>query len=318
MLGDKITFGNAVFWNCLQLTTLYHYSETTPNYSTEKTCFNEELNCAEMELYDKYGNVVTTTIFDIEDIPLVQKYKWCLKRGKDGYTDYVECGGSTSAERYLLHRLLMGDYDTFEDTDHKNGNGLDNRKSNLRQCTTTQNLLNRTKQIDSLLGFKNITYRKSGNKYVVQIVMTDEKTKIRKQCSTLQEAINYRNAIYQRFLINVNLFRKEVDTEEKFNYDYDEKNNKLLIHKNGKNEIIYSFLFDFIIHNKPNIFINDKYNPTSIDKFLQLLKKIGCDGLVIFVSGPTTVCSSNSFIIVSLGVSSGHQASKLTNASPFI
>lgn len=241
-------------------------------YDKNRIFINQELNCAEMELYDRYGNVVATTIFDIEDIPLVKKYKWYLStRKKENYTDYVACGGSTSPERYLLHRLIMGDYDTYEDTDHKNGNGLDNRKCNLRQCNASQNLLNRTKQIDSLLGFKNIIYRKAGNKYVIQIVMTDEKTKIRKQCSSLQEAINYRDAIYRRFLINVNLFREEIDTTETFNYDYDRENNRIFIHENGKEAIIYGFLFDLIIHDNPEVYINSEYSPPSMDKFKKLL-----------------------------------------------
>ncbi len=225
-----------------------------------------------MELYDRYGNVVDTTLFDIEDIPLVEKYKWYLSpRKKENYTDYVGCGGSTSTERYLLHRLIMGDYDTYEDTDHKNGNGLDNRRCNLRQCNASQNLLNRTKQIDSLLGFKNITYRKAGDKYIIQIVITDEKTKIRNQCASLQEAIHYRDAIYRRFLININLFRDEVDTKEVFSYDYDEINNKIFIHDNGKESIVYGFLFDLIIHKNPEIYIHEKYTPVSIYKFKKLL-----------------------------------------------
>lgn len=241
-------------------------------YDKNKIFINEELNCAEMELYDRYGNVIATTLFDIENIPLVEKYKWYLSpRKKENYTDYVACGGSTSPERYLLHRLIMGDYDTYEDTDHKNGNGLDNRKSNLRQCNTSQNLLNRTKQVDSLLGFKNINYRKAGDKYVVQIVMMDEKVRIRKQYPSLQEAIDYRDAIYKRFLININLFRKEVDTIETFSYDYDDKNNKVFIHSRGTQSIIYGFLFDLIIRKKPKIYISDNYNPDSIDKFKKLL-----------------------------------------------
>ena len=101
--------------------------------------------------------------------------------------------------------------------------------------------------------------------------MMDEKVRIRKQCPSLQEAIDYRNAIYKRFLININLFRKEVDTIETFSYDYDDKNNKVFIHSHGIQSIIYGFLFDLIIRKKPKIYISDNYNPDSIDKFKKLL-----------------------------------------------
>lgn len=242
-------------------------------YDKNKIVINEKLNCAEMELYDRYGNVVATTLFDIEDISLVEKYKWNLKPPRnERYTCYVECGGSTSAERYLLHRLIMGDYESFMDTDHKNGNGLDNRKLNLRQCSTSQNLLNRTKQDDSLLGFKNIHFRKAGDKYVVQITIQDEHVKIRKQCSSLQEAINYRDGIYRRFLIDINLFRETVDTNEKFNYDYDEVKNQIYIHEEGSENQVYGFLFDFILHSNLLVCIDSCYKPISMTKFKKLLE----------------------------------------------
>jgi hypothetical protein len=45
----------------------------------------------------------------------------------------------------LMHRFIMSTPDGM-DTDHKNGNTLDNRKANLRICTTSQNMMNTTKR----------------------------------------------------------------------------------------------------------------------------------------------------------------------------
>lgn len=38
-----------------------------------------------------------------------------------------------------MHQIIMGTYRTGQIIDHKNGNGLDNRRSNLRICTKAQN-----------------------------------------------------------------------------------------------------------------------------------------------------------------------------------
>lgn len=55
-----------------------------------------------------------------------------------GKTWYAQDG----RERVRMHRLIMG-AKPGEIVDHINGNGLDNRRSNLRICTHRQNIINR-------------------------------------------------------------------------------------------------------------------------------------------------------------------------------
>lgn len=92
----------------------------------------------------------------------VTKYKWSLQNGyaardKDG-------------RRLLLHRELMGAKDG-ELVDHINGNGLDNRMSNLRFCTQRQNAQNRTRVRGSKKLPKGVTKIKRVNPYRARIVV---------------------------------------------------------------------------------------------------------------------------------------------------
>lgn len=43
-----------------------------------------------------------------------------------------------------MHRLLLAPGDN-EDVDHRDGNGLNNKKENLRKCSRSQNLQNQTR-----------------------------------------------------------------------------------------------------------------------------------------------------------------------------
>lgn len=108
---------------------------------------------AEMKLYNKQGAFVASTLIDLEDIASVKKYKWHLN--DNGYVrnkvinDYLH--------RYILNAKIG-------DVDHKNSNPLDNRKSNLRECTHADNNKN-TKSINSKSGLKGVYFHKAMKKW---------------------------------------------------------------------------------------------------------------------------------------------------------
>lgn len=78
------------------------------------------------------------------DVPLVREYKWRLVRGSkrqdDGLWYAIASWGSWRPD-IKMHTLITG----WGLTDHINGDGLDNRRCNLRQATRSQNMWNRRK-----------------------------------------------------------------------------------------------------------------------------------------------------------------------------
>jgi hypothetical protein len=59
--------------------------------------------------------------------------------------------------RKSIHRVVM-DAPKGMDVDHVNGNGLDNRKENLRICTRSQNMMNQKLKSHSVSGYKGVQY----------------------------------------------------------------------------------------------------------------------------------------------------------------
>ena len=131
---------------------------------------------------------------DEEDIPKISKHRWYINSRKG----MLYCLGRVESrdDKQYLHRFLIKN---AEQVDHRNGDTLDNRKSNLRACNNSINSMNKTKQKNNKIGYKNIVKEKDRNKYRVQIVFNGNKYD--KRFDSLEEAIEARNNIYKEWNI---------------------------------------------------------------------------------------------------------------------
>ncbi|HCC05019.1 TPA: Fis family transcriptional regulator [Patescibacteria group bacterium] len=66
-------------------------------------------------------------------------------------------------KRTSMHLQIMNTPKGMQ-TDHINGHGLDNRRCNLRICTTKENQWNTKKQCNNTSGFKGVSLDKSAKK----------------------------------------------------------------------------------------------------------------------------------------------------------
>ena len=94
---------------------------------------------------------------DEADFPLVSAHKWTVYRYGRGVEYAVYWDGKRNV---YLHRFLLGSPAGMI-IDHINGDGLDNRRANLRICSNLENRRNQKLRVDSASGYKGVC-RNSG------------------------------------------------------------------------------------------------------------------------------------------------------------
>ena len=78
-------------------------------------------------------------LVDDEDGDRIGQFDWYAMRAPRTWYATGRAGGRALL---LMHRFILGLGSQDPDIDHINGNGLDNRRENLRLATASQNLLN--------------------------------------------------------------------------------------------------------------------------------------------------------------------------------
>ena len=88
-----------------------------------------------MEIPLSQGKVA---IIDDADWPLLSAYGWYAVRWGNRYYAVAAEPGSRKKERLKMHNLILG----RKGIDHRDGDDLNNRRSNLRPCNDAQNQQN--------------------------------------------------------------------------------------------------------------------------------------------------------------------------------
>lgn len=113
-------------------------------------------------------------LVDDEDYDSLSQVKWYALVSRNtvyavrGVNEPSRGVNGTRRRAIHMHRIVMDAPDGME-VDHINGDGLDNRKQNLRVVTHRQNLLNSRMKENNTSGYRGVSWRKDRNKWQVRI-----------------------------------------------------------------------------------------------------------------------------------------------------
>lgn len=115
------------------------------------------------------------TWVDTDDYDQIVRYPWSMvARGKNRYA-YRREYTHGKCMMIFLHRFLLN-APAGKMVDHINGDGLDNRRCNLRICSNAENQRNSRCQSNNRSGFKGV--RKCGNRWRATIHVAGGTTSI--------------------------------------------------------------------------------------------------------------------------------------------
>jgi hypothetical protein len=129
-------------------------------------------------------------IIDLADVPLVEGYKWRahLDKRSDGSVRRVYA----YSQNIQMHRLINNTPEGLH-TDHIDGNGLNNRRINLRTATCSENSYNQGIRINNTSGIKGVHWDKEKSKWRVRIRVGNGKRIQLGRYSSIEEATEVYN-----------------------------------------------------------------------------------------------------------------------------
>lgn len=116
-------------------------------------------------------------LVDDEDFERLNKHKWFAH--EQNHTFYAERNVRTGVKRTTIkmHREIFGLVDPMVQVDHKDRNGLNNQKNNLRACSNKDNQANRgkTKRTRTSSIYKGVNFKKNDGRWQAHIRVSKKK-----------------------------------------------------------------------------------------------------------------------------------------------
>lgn len=143
---------------------------------------------AECEIVLTNGGIA---LIDEEDCEQVATRKWYRSDAKR--TAYAKATDHTDPR--WMHQFVLK---TFEEIDHRDGNGLDNRKQNLRLTTRNDNVQNAAKRgVNPTSVYKGVYFNKLTKKWVAQVCIDYKTTHLGSFDNEIDAAIAYDTAVIE-------------------------------------------------------------------------------------------------------------------------
>jgi len=125
-------------------------------------------------------------IVDAEDNGWLSRHKWCAAKSRETYYAHRFRDGAIVGVHREIMRAPKGVV-----CDHKNHNGLDNRKSNLRLCTSAQNQHNKMAKKDCSSRYKGVIRRGDYKRWRARIGFNRKRIHLGDFTDEIQAAMAY-------------------------------------------------------------------------------------------------------------------------------
>jgi len=136
------------------------------------------------------------TLINEEDLDEVVARRWCINKKEEGKrTSYVR----STTTSMKLHQLLLGEPPEGQVIDHINGDGLDNRRENLRFCTQGENHANEAKRVGGSSDFKGVSFDASRQKWSAKLMVNGETKNLGRFDREVEAAMAYDKAAFAAF-----------------------------------------------------------------------------------------------------------------------
>ena len=175
--GTYLRNGNTKSCGCLQ-------KEAAVKSGHENKKYNK------YDLSGEYGigwtsNTNEEFYFDLEDYDKIKNICWVVNYSFN--TKTLTGANPITGKTISMHRILG-----FINHDHSDRNELNNRKNNLRPCTSQENARNRTKRCDNKSGVIGVYYDNTSQKWRANITLPNKKSVNLKRHKNKEDAIRER------------------------------------------------------------------------------------------------------------------------------
>lgn len=155
-------------------------------------------DCATVQLHD--GSRV---LIDAADYPSVSAHHWRRDTPPNSTGTYAvmqesrKLAAGRTRRHTRLHRFLLAPPSTMS-VDHVNGDGLDNRRANLRLCTKSQNAQN-TRRVKGRSAFKGVVWDCVRSKWSARLKVGERRLMLGNFATEAEAAAAYDRAAREHF-----------------------------------------------------------------------------------------------------------------------